>query len=138
MSKLTVWFIKCAMIYFLAAILLGLHMASAGTLYPYKPIHAHLNLLGWMSMMIYGVAYHILPRFSGRPLWSNRLAEAHFWLANIGLIGMGAGWVLKYTNDSQVVLTLFSFVEGLAVLFFVINMFKTVKATPPPPKPKPA
>jgi len=136
MSRITVWFIKCALIYFLAAILLGLHMSSASTLYPYKPIHAHLNLLGWMSMMIYGVAYHILPRFSGRPLWSERLAEAHFWLANVGLIGMSGGWVARYSYGTTIPLTLFSFVEAVAVLLFVINMFKTVKSTPPiTPKP---
>ncbi|MEE9591382.1 MAG: cbb3-type cytochrome c oxidase subunit I [Thermodesulfobacteriota bacterium] len=131
MSRITVWFIKCAMVYFLLAISLGVYMVASGGIYPYLPIHAHFNLLGWMSMMIYGVSYHILPRFSGRPLWSDKLAEAHFWLANIGLVGISAGWILKYIDGGHTVLLIFSFIEALAIIFFVINMFKTIKSTPP-------
>src|SRR4030065_533998 len=101
MSKITVWFIKSAMLYFVLAIVVGLHMAASGTTYPYMPIHAHLNLLGWISMMIYGVGYHILPRFSGRPLYSDRLAEWQFWLAKIGPGGMFPGWGFKNWGGRQ-------------------------------------
>ena len=135
MSNITVWFIRCAMVYLVAAVLMGIHMSHHGPAYPLIPIHTHLNLLGWMSMMIFGVAYHILPRFSGRPLWSDRLALAHLWLANIGLIGMTAGWVLEYLEKGGTALNVFSTVEAISVFLFVINMFKTVKAAPPMNKP---
>ena len=85
MSAITVWFIRFAILYFLAAMLIGIAMTMTGPIYPYMQIHAHFNLLGWMTMMIYGVGYHILPRFSGRPLWSDKLSYWHIWLANIGL-----------------------------------------------------
>ena len=134
MSKITVWFIRCAIIYFLLAILLGLHMSTAGAVYPWMPIHTHFNLLGWMSMMIYGVAYHILPRFSGRQLWSDPLAYAQLWLANIGLLGMAAGWIIMSSSGTTVLLV-FSLVEALSVVFFALNMLLTVKAAPPPPQP---
>ncbi len=133
MSRITVNFIKCAIIYFILAMLLGLHMSAGGPRYPFLQIHTHLNLLGWMSMMIYGVGYHILPRFSGKPLWSNGLAVGHIWLANIGLIGMALGWALHSTPTHL----LFSVIEGLSMLFFAINMFKTIRAVDPP-KPAPA
>lgn len=127
MSKVTVWFIKCAMVYFVLAVLVGMDMAMAGApKYPQMPIHTHFNLLGWMSMMIFGVAYHILPRFSGTPLWSNRLPVWHLWLANIGILGMAAGWVIA----SRAVTFAFSLVEALSILFFVVNMFKTIKPAP--------
>lgn len=134
MSNITVWFIRCAMVYLVAAVLMGLHMSHAGPVYPLKPIHTHLNLLGWMSMMIFGVAYHILPRFSGAPLWSERLAAAHLWLANIGLLGMIGGWVLMWYEKGTATLMVFSAVSVLSILFFVTNMFKTIKATPTPAK----
>lgn len=130
MSNITVWFIRCAMVYLVAAVLMGVHMAHQGPFYPMIPIHTHINLLGWMSMMIFGVAYHILPRFSGQPLWSERLAVAHLWLANIGLIGMVAGWILEWQEKGGTVLNIFSVVEAVSIFFFVINMFKTVKAAP--------
>jgi cbb3-type cytochrome oxidase subunit 1 len=94
------------------------------------PVHVHLNLIGWMSMMIFGVAYHILPRFSGKPLWSERLSVWHLWLANIGLIGMVLGWFLKGLAKGTLVLIVFSLIEGLSIFFFVVNMFKTIRAQP--------
>ncbi|MEE8575142.1 MAG: cbb3-type cytochrome c oxidase subunit I [Thermodesulfobacteriota bacterium] len=130
MSKITVWFIRCAMLYLVVALMLGLHMSMAGPGYPFIQVHTHFNLLGWMSMMIFGVAYHILPRFSGQPLWSEKLATAHLYLANIGLIGMALGWVLLAKGSSYAVHFIFSSIEFISVLFFVINMFKTVKAAP--------
>lgn len=130
MSKITVWFIKCAMTYFMLAIVLGLHMAVSGQTYPYMPIHAHFNLLGWMSMMIYGVAYHILPRFSGRPLYSEKIAEWHFWLANIGLVGMTLGWMVRHFTGDFRMLMIFSIISAISAVLFVINMFKTIKMAP--------
>jgi len=130
MSAITVWFIRCAMVYFMLSMLLGLHMALAGPVYPVMPIHVHFNLLGWMSMMIYGVAYHILPRFSGKPLWSEGLSRAQLWLANIGLVGMALGWAFS----STVFLFIFSLVEAVSVVFFALNMFKTIRPAPAPPK----
>ena len=138
MSKITVWFIRLAMIYFVIAILLGLHMSVAGPVYPQMPIHVHFNLLGWMSMMIYGVAYHILPRFSGQALWSDGLAIAHVWLANIGLVGMAVGWVLRASTGGTTVLAVFAILEALSIFFFVLNMFLTIKPATPPPAKKPA
>lgn len=139
MSSITVWFIRCAMIYFLLAIVLGIHMSITGPVYPYMPIHVHFNLLGWMTMMVYGVAYHILPRFSGRPLYSEALSVWQLWLANIGLIGMAIGWWVRTMYGSPIVLFVSAVLESVAVVFFVINMFKTIKAAPAPPAPpKPA
>lgn len=130
MSNITVWFIKCALVYFLLAVLIGVYMSYVGPVYPYMQIHAHFNLLGWMSMMVFGVAYHILPRFSGKPLWSDRLSLIQLWLANIGLIGMAIGWFVRRASASSVLLVLASAAEAVAILFFVVNMFKTIKAAP--------
>ncbi len=135
MSTITVWFIRCAMIYFLLAMLLGIMLSVYGPVYPYMPIHVHFNLLGWMSMMVFGVGYHILPRFSGQALWSERLSLWHLWLANIGLIGMTAGWFVRGTGGPTTVLLVFALVESLSVVFFALNMFKTIKPAPPPKKP---
>ncbi len=135
MSKITVWFIRMAMIYFVIAMLLGIYMGAHGAVYPYKPIHTHFNLLGWMSMMIYGVAYHILPRFSGQALWSDRAATAQLWLSNIGLLGMTLGWLLM--GGGSAIFTVFAIVEAVSIVLFVLNMFLTIKPAPPPkPKPK--
>ncbi|MDH4227607.1 MAG: cbb3-type cytochrome c oxidase subunit I [Deltaproteobacteria bacterium] len=134
MSKVTIWFIRFAMLYFAAAMVIGIVMTISGPVYPLMQIHTHLNLLGWMTMMIYGVGYHILPRFSGAPLWSDRLSAAQLWLSNIGILGMVAGWVILAKGGSFVVLHVFSILEGVSVAMFVVNMFLTIKPAPAPVK----
>ncbi len=138
MSNITVWFIRCAMVYFLLAILLGIYMSVAGPVYPYMPIHVHFNLLGWISMMVYGVGYHILPRFSGRPLFSDALSVWQLWLANIGLIGMAIGWWVRSAHDSPALLLISAVIESVSIVFFAINMLKTIKAVTPPKPAAPA
>src|SRR3972149_6813713 len=135
MSSITVWFIRLAIIYFVLAIILGLHMSVAGPVYPWMPIHTHFNLLGWISMMIYGVAYHILPRFRGKQLFSDKLAFWQLWLANIGVVGMALGWYMRSESGDNTVLLIFSLVETLSIVFFPVNMPAPIKPAPPPPAP---
>jgi hypothetical protein len=39
-------------------------------------------------MMIVGVAYHVIPRFTGHAPHSRRLAGVQWWLANGGLLNI--------------------------------------------------
>ena len=45
-------------------------------------------------MLVFGVGYQLLPRLFGPPLASHRLAIAHLYLANAGLLGLVAGILL--------------------------------------------
>ena len=132
MSKWTVWFIRMSLIYFFLATLLGLIMLVwPGQGRVYLPSHVHLNVLGWMSMLIYGVGYHILPRFSGRPIYNETLMVVQFWLANLGLVGMAVFWTfyrLKTLGIFQDMLLVAATAEALAIFLFVYNIIRTVKA----------
>ena len=89
------WFIAAALAYALLGGLLGLTWLAFPAALPAFALraHAHLMLLGFVGMMIFGIGLHVLPRFTGRPLYSERLADAHFGLANLGLLAMVAGWL---------------------------------------------
>jgi cbb3-type cytochrome oxidase subunit 1 len=50
--------------------------------------HGHINLLGWVEMAIFGSIYYFIPRLVNRPIFSLRLVKVHFWMHNVGLIGM--------------------------------------------------
>jgi hypothetical protein len=56
----------------------------------------HLAALGWLMMMIVGVAYHVLPRFSGRatrgPRWARWQLRAHYAALALIMLGLGLGW----------------------------------------------
>jgi len=89
-------FILAALAYGLVGGLLAiLWLAQPGLIPGHVPrIHGHLMLLGFVTMMIYGVGLHVLPRFSGRSLFSERIAHVQFLLANLGLWLMIAGWLV--------------------------------------------
>ncbi len=91
-------FIRASLVWFAIGILIGVAMAfwPAGHIV-YRPAHAHANLLGFVSMFIFGVAYHVLPRFVGRSLPSERLAMWHLWVANLGLALLVGGWLAEPT-----------------------------------------
>lgn len=50
--------------------------------------HAHVNLLGWVEMAIFGAIYYLVPRLVRRPIYSLKLVKVHFWMHNVGLVGM--------------------------------------------------
>ena len=50
--------------------------------------HTHINLLGWVEMAIFASIYYIVPRLIKRPIYSLRLVKVHFWIHNVGLVGM--------------------------------------------------
>ncbi|MDA0691583.1 MAG: hypothetical protein O3A78_04285 [Nitrospinae bacterium] len=62
-------FIKASLIYALIGAVLGVAMAVEPSLAGrIRFVHIHLNLLGFMTMFIAGVAFHVLPRFNARPV----------------------------------------------------------------------
>jgi len=131
MEKIIVWYLRMSLIYLLLGTVLGVVMLIAPETAPYRSIHAHLNLLGFMAMMIYGVGYHILPRFSGRMIYSNTIVRVQFWLANIGLWGMVFFWPVVINGAGGIpsaMLSISGVLESLAILLFVYNIMKTIKA----------
>ncbi|MBU0554130.1 cytochrome-c oxidase, cbb3-type subunit I [Myxococcota bacterium] len=48
--------------------------------------HVHSGTLGWNGFMAFGILYWLVPRLWQTPLFSKKMATAHFW---IGLIGIG-------------------------------------------------
>jgi cbb3-type cytochrome oxidase subunit 1 len=64
---------------FFAGTALGLFLTvHPSLLVQLRLAHVHVKLAGFMTMMAFGVGYHISPRFSGRPLDSRCLVSATF------------------------------------------------------------
>ena len=49
--------------------------------------HAHMGVLGFSGMIALGGIYYILPKITGKPLFSKTLADFQYWLILIGLSG---------------------------------------------------
>ena len=50
--------------------------------------HAHIALLGFGGSIAMGTVYYLLPMVAKRRLYSERLADLHFWLMLIGTLGI--------------------------------------------------
>ena len=129
MSKTTLGFIFGGLIYLLIGITMGVLFFLVPETRVLRSVHAHLNLVGFVTFLIFGIAYHILPRFRGRPLYSEALAWWQFWLANIGLVGllifmsMSAYQLLDNLRYLQAA---FGALLALSIYLFVYNMLRTL------------
>ena len=123
-------FIRASLLWFVAGITLGLAMAIHPAWVIYRPAHAHMNLVGFVVMMIFGVGYQMLPRFFGHPIHNRKLAVAHIWLANLGLAGMVAGFFLApSTGDASIPVTASGgILWAIGAYGFVYNMWRTFDA----------
>lgn len=127
-------FIIASISYLGLSSILGIAMLWEQSFLSLKFVHSHLNMLGWVSMMIYGVGYHILPRFSGKPLRYPKMGELQFWTANIGLIGMLFFYTLNIYSNSEAYSLLsvgFGAVEVFSIFLFFYNMLATLLTEAP-------
>jgi heme/copper-type cytochrome/quinol oxidase subunit 1 len=137
MPVLTRWYIKSALAYLAAALLLAVVLALPTSIrLPafvrfMNPAYFHLFLVGWITQMIFGVIYWMFPIITrARPRGNERLGWAGYILLNAGLllrivaeplIGVrpesGLGWLLAVSALAQ----------WLAAVFFVILAWPRVK-----------
>ncbi len=48
--------------------------------------HVHVGALGWNGFMIFGMLYYLVPRMWKTKIYSTKLANAHFWIATLGIL----------------------------------------------------
>jgi cytochrome c oxidase cbb3-type subunit 1 len=124
-------FIIMSIVYLGISSLVGIAMLGSEKAMALKFVHSHLNMLGWVSMMIYGVGYHILPKFMGRAMHSRALGEIQFWMANIGLVAMLLFYTVNVYSPSGalVMVTVAAGVlETVSIFLFFYNMLMTLMA----------
>src|SRR5215470_16195958 len=55
------------------------------------PAHAHLNLLGWVSLFLFGIFYHLHPAID-----RSRLALTQIWIWIVGTTALSLAVALIY------------------------------------------
>ena len=90
------WFLRSAVLWLLLGLGLGVWMAMVpGRMPLLRTAHLHALLPGFVLFMIFGVGYHVLPRFSGRPLPWPRGTFLHLVLSNLGVASLVAGFLAR-------------------------------------------
>lgn len=93
MPPLTRWFVKTALVYLVAALLGGAVLASGAfvslpaAVAAAAPAQIHLFVVGWLTQLIFGIAYWMFPSHSRElPRGRNDIAIAVYVLLNVGLL----------------------------------------------------
>ena len=48
--------------------------------------HVHVGALAWNGFLIFGMIYWLIPRMTKSKLYSDKLANFHFWIGTLGII----------------------------------------------------
>lgn len=117
-------FFLTASLYALAGMAFGINMAASQD-HSLASAHAHLNLIGWVTLGMSGLYYHNVPQAA-----ASRLARLHFAMATLGLWLIVPGIVLALKGITEGLAIAGSLVTILSMALFVFIIFRTRAASP--------
>ena len=123
MPRIALWFFAVAPIYVLIGMGFGVYMGAAMD-FSLAPAHAHLNLIGWVTMALYGTFYALAKDAS------ELLARITFWLNNVATCIMFPflAMVIRSGEQSSFILPLIvsEFIALGAMLCFAISVWQVL------------
>ena len=122
MPKISQWFIGSAVIYVIVGMLGGIIMGARQD-FTLAPAHAHLNLIGWVSLALMGFYYNANPAKA-----AGRLALIQFWVSTVGLWIMIPGLVLTLRGEpsGEPIVIAGSLITLVGMILFATSIFRKV------------
>jgi cbb3-type cytochrome oxidase subunit 1 len=130
-------YIKTAVFFLAIGLILGGWMIVRRELYSTFPspyvvsAHTHAIFVGFVMMMILGVALWLFPRpDKSDERYSPALAEAAYWLVSTGTLGRVAGELLRPRVDGlwlRIAVIAFGFAQIAGVLVFFYTMWGRIR-----------
>lgn len=117
-EKWSLRLIRISAIFGLIGAFLGSHMAGSGS-YAFRPIHAHILVVGWLSVFAWGVFYKLYQ------VRAKKLVTVHGWTAIIGSIGLTAGMWFQFMQPFGLngTFSLIFYIVGGSVLLLSFALF---------------
>ncbi len=138
MPRLTRWYIKSALLYFIAANTLGVLLVLPTGLrrlpgvHILSPVYVHLLVVGWLTQLIFGVVWWMFPVWSReRPHGHEKLGWATYALLNTGLLIRAVAEPAVALGNTRIpagALVLSALLQLLAAVAFVANTWGRVRA----------
>lgn len=124
MTRISDRFLQLGVLSALVGVGLGVYMGAAHD-FQLSPVHAHVNLLGWVSMLLYGLFYRAFPQAG-----ATKLAAAHFWVNVLGFLVMVPSLAAQILGRPEAgpVLGVSSIVVAFSMLMFAVIVFKATSA----------
>ncbi|GBE54945.1 cytochrome C and Quinol oxidase polypeptide I [archaeon BMS3Bbin15] len=117
--SLAIWFFLAAVAYLIIGSAYALTGALGITGFNILE-HAHILTIGFIAMTTFGGFYELFPMLALKKLYSRRLGEIHFFIANIAAIGM----FLSFSQKGSLFI-FSSIVFLLGFYLFAFNIAKT-------------
>lgn len=118
---------RLAVLFVIAGIAMGIGMAASQD-HSIMPAHAHLNLLGWVSLFLFGVYYERRPALDRSRL---AIAQVCVWSLGTVILTLAVAAIhLGYTS-AEPVAGIASLIVLSAVLLFAYFVFRPVRDTTP-------
>ena len=116
-------FIVMGAIYLLVGIGFGAYMGGSGD-HTLAPVHAHINLLGFTLMTLFGIGYRLIPGLA-----EGMLAKLHFWLHQVGALFLLLGLFLMMSGRvaEASIGPIFPVLEGAILLGAVLWLVGVVR-----------
>jgi cbb3-type cytochrome oxidase subunit 1 len=110
-------------LWLLIGMALGMHMGASEN-FTLAPVHAHINLLGFVLMTLFGLSYRLIPALA-----ETLFGRIHFWLHQIGALGTLVGLYLLLSGTMPGIVPVMAASEGLvflATVAWAINLIRTL------------
>jgi len=121
MKGIAFLFFVTAAVAVLLGMVWGIQMSASGD-HSLSGAHAHLNLIGWVTMGLFGVYYHVVPEAA-----DHKLAKLHYPLALAGLVVIVPGIVMALRETGDTLAKVGSLLTVLSMLLFVFIVVSTRK-----------
>ena len=116
MNRVDLKFLLLAALMLVTGVGLGIHMGIAHD-FSLAPVHAHINLVGWASLALFGIIYRLYPRMA-----ESRLAGLHFILAAPAAVMFPVGIALSILAERPIVAIIASLLWFAGVRLFFVNL----------------
>ncbi len=116
MQRVDVWFLLLAATCLVVGVSLGIGMGIAHE-FGLAPVHAHLNLLGWTSCAVFGIAYRAWPELSRG--W---LPRAHLLLAAPSAVLFPAGIYVSIMHEQPALAIVAALLWQAGAVLFLANV----------------
>ena len=111
-------FFLSAVICVLAGMIWGLQMAISED-HLLAPAHAHLNLVGWATLALFGIYYRLTPAANG-----TRLSRIHAGIAILGVVVMVPGIALVVEGGTPAVAAVGAILSLSSMVIFLITVLR--------------
>jgi hypothetical protein len=115
MKNIDRWFILIGLLYGIFGFSFGIWV-GINERFDQAPLHAHINLIGFASMTLFGLLYHVFPALA-----ESRLAALHFVLYNLGAVVFLAGIPLAQAHTTVALAAIGSLTVLAGLLVFLAN-----------------